>query len=539
MGLFASLADDGTSDTLTQSYRNGIEACYAEITKGLKNAQDDINAMIASMPSQMQNCIAWADYKDATDSEGQYQSDPTQANVVIDLGQGSSQQSTEVTGVTSEEEVKDLGYDVNWDEDGATLESQGLSESQKNASSAQARMVRGVEGATATATLTPSCYTISATIARSSQLAANSGTQYPYYGIANGRLVSGADRYSQMQAHKVDYTSIASGLSDLNTNRVQPQLVTVTQPEYGTLPNLLDILGNVGAFIAELGNSMLSMAAGAFSSLFFADETTTAADLTSEVEQEQPSADPIGALIGDKSTMSSISRSYTFDNISMNRMPADHASFDSSSQQLVYDTSSATAGAATMIEGWAANFLLHGGASFYALIQSIALVIVMISLLFIAFRNFYAYTVSKNATNIITAQTQLKVVLPRAVIAIFMIGLPPIGDGIGFQGGCYLLLQLLGSVISFIMDIFLGLNGSGVMSMWTNIDVSQFGSNIGAYFLFFIACLIMSVMFLLGVVAVFIQSLLLAAFYFVGPIVWAFLREARRSRRARTASANP
>lgn len=180
-----------------------------------------------------------------------------------------------------------------------------------------------------------------------------------------------------------------------------------------------------------------------------------------------------------------------------------------------------------------------GGQNFYTLVQSLALVLVLVSLLYIAFKNFYEYTrpagasasvgekdeggkKSAAAESKILAATQLKVVMPRAIIAVFMIGLPPM-SGAGFQGGNFLLLQMLSSIFNQISHVFMNLNGQSVMNLWLNTgaDLLSENPNIGEYIAYALAMFVIGAMFVVGTIAVLLTDVMLISFYIIGPIMWA------------------
>lgn len=492
-GVYKKIAEEAASDDYATKVEEALNDACKEMFKDLINTSKNIQLIQQSMPSQMQNCLAWADYQNASDSEAQYQSDPTDT-IDINLSQ---QQDTNagddydkadvITGIPS---LEAAGYSLNADG------SVGVSKSVTGAtnSAIQARMERGVEGSTWTSSVQPACYTITAIVARIDSMQ-NSGVSYPYNNICSGRLRSGADQYAILQAHVIDYSSIASGISGDLATRVHGKVVSITNPNYGALPDFLNILGTIGGIIAEATSGFAKLTGSMFEDVMW----NTGNDSTTKVATSSNQAD------------------------------------NGTIQTKKYDGTG-------NIERKGSMWVLSskGGQGFYTLVQSLALVLVLISLLYIAFKNFYEYTKpsaasatiddkddagkkSATAEKKILAATQLKVVMPRAIIAVFMIGLPPMSSGTGFQGGNFLLLQMLSSIFNQISYVFINLNGQSVMNLWLNTGADLLSNNpgIGDYIAYGAAMLVIGVMFVVGTLAVYLTDFILIFFYIIGPLMWA------------------
>lgn len=512
--------------TVVDDYEKKIEEAAKEISTAVNNLAQDINLMASSMPNQMQNCLAWADYQNSSDSEGQYQTDPSDANVTVNVStQVSTNDSDKVYLGAKDAQAAGVNVANGDDENPIKLSASGATDSDSN--SMKAKMTRGVEGATWTSTGTPAGYTMSATIARVDSLAANSGTTYPYSGIANGRLLSGTDQYALLQSHVIDYSSISSGIAGDLATRQRANLVKISNPEYTSITDFLSNLGNIGALCGEAGRSMINGASDLFSSMFFVKDVNT----SSQANVNDASKTNTGASNGKAATFINYT---TSSGITMNRLPASANTFNVQSGKLesngsmistnngyISQASSANAdsstGSRTSLTSNMSVILLQGGSSFYALLQTLGLTLVMVFIGYIAFRNLYAYAILNNH-KMVQAQMQLKTVLPRSVIAIFMIGLPPIGNGMGFEGGNFILLDLINNLVSFIAQIFVNLSSSALMSVMTALPDPS--GAIVAYIGYFVACLIISLCFIAGCIMIVIQQLILVAFYIIGPIAW-------------------
>lgn len=479
-----------SSDYLKAAEKQLNEACK-ELFKDIINDLKDQQLIISSMPSQMQNCLAWADYQNASDSEAQYQSDPTDT-VDINLGKdtnASDDYNTDST-ITGLNSLKKAGFSYS-PETGATKVTSEVTGATQSA--IQARMVRGVEGSTWTCSVQPACYTITAIIARIDSMQ-NSGVSYPYSNIYSGRLRSGADQYSILQAHVIDYSSIASGITGDLATRVRGKVVSITNPNYGALPDFLNILGTIGGLIAEATSGFANLTGGMFEDVMWNGN-------------------------GESTTKVATSDNQTGDGTIDTKKYDGTGNIERKGSMWVLDST--------------------GGQSFYTLVQSLALVLVLVSLLYIAFKNFYEYTrpagasaavgekdeagqKSAAAERKILAATQLKVVMPRAIIAVFMIGLPPM-SGAGFQGGNFLLLQMLSSIFNQISHVFMNLNGQSVMNLWLNTGADLLSDNpgIGEYLAYGAAMLVIGAMFVVGTLAVLLADVMLIFFYIIGPLMWA------------------
>ena len=479
-----------SSDYLKAAEKQLNEACK-ELFKDIINDLKDQQLIISSMPSQMQNCLAWADYQNASDSEAQYQSDPTDT-VDINLAKdtdASDDYDTDntITGLNS---LQKAGFSYS-PETGATKVTSEVTGATQSA--IQARMVRGVEGSTWTCSVQPACYTITAIIARIDSMQ-NSGVSYPYSNIYSGRLRSGADQYSLLQAHVIDYSSIASGITGDLATRVRGKVVSITNPNYGALPDFLNILGTIGGLIAEATSGFANLTGGMFEDVMWNGN-------------------------GESATKVATSDNQTGDGTIETKKYDGTGNIERKGSMWVLDST--------------------GGQSFYTLVQSLALVLVLVSLLYIAFKNFYEYTrpagasaavgekdeagqKSAAAERKILAATQLKVVMPRAIIAVFMIGLPPM-SGAGFQGGNFLLLQMLSSIFNQISHVFMNLNGQSVMNLWLNTGADLLSDNpgIGEYIAYGVAMLVIGAMFVVGTLAVLLADVILILFYIIGPLMWA------------------
>lgn len=492
-GIYVKITEDATKEDYAKEVKKALNDACKEMFKDLVNTAKNMQLIQQSMPSQMQNCLAWADYQNASDSEGQYQSDPTDT-VDINLAQQTDTDASDdydkadaITGIPS---LTAAGYHL--ENDGSVQINKSVTGATNSA--IQARMERGVEGSTWTSSVQPACYTITAIIARIDSMQ-NSGVSYPYNNICSGRLRSGADQYALLQAHVIDYSSIASGISGDLATRVHGKVVSITNPNYGALPDFLNILGTIGGIIAEAVSGFANLTGSMFEDVMWNGNKDSAAKVATSDNQT------------DSGTI----------------------------QTKKYDGTG-------NIERTGSMWVLSstGGQSIYTLIQSLALVLVLISLLYIAFKNFYEYTKpSAAATSIddkddamrkstaaekkILAATQLKVVLPRAIIAVFMIGLPPMGNGTGFQGGNFLLLQMLSSIFNQISYVFINLNGQSVMNLWLNTgaDLLSDNPNFGDYLAYGVAMLVIGVMFIVGTIAVYIMDFILISFYLIGPLLWA------------------
>ena len=503
---------------VVNGYKELIAACATEITNAVANMRGDQQTLMNSMPSQMMNCLAWATDQNSTVSISSYQEDPSDANVTVLVnGGGTSEQAANNEPITSIKQIQKYGYTLS--KEGTIEEASG--NATESETSMKAKMVRGVEGTTAIATTQPSNYSISATVMRISTLNSESGLAFPYSGLCQGRLSSGTNRYAELQAHVIDYTSIENGIAGDLANTTRAKLVKISNPEYTAAPDFLSILNNFAGIFGEMGSSMLKASTGMFNSIFFQTNRTKPANSSSNNSEA-------AVYVGNMGHSYYVAEQLKY-------TPAGNYTYDSSKDILVasdnyrtgYPISQGTepAAQAATFDSAAANSIINGfGGGFYALLQQFGLLLVMVSLLIVAFKNFAAYmapTTSKRNGNIISAQFHLKTVLPRSVIAVFMIGIPPLNGSVGFQGGAFLLCQFLSELVGYVAQTFMFSTGSGFMSILTISDpASDFP--IGGYLIYFLCAIIISIMVLVATACVFLQSLALLVFYFISPIVWAF-----------------
>ena len=489
--FFTTLLDEATDKDTIKAVKKALDDACKEMFKDLTNVAKDLQLLQQSMPSQMQNCLAWADYQNASDSEAQYQADPTDT-VDINLAQQDTNAKDDYDKadvITGKASLEAAGYHL--EDDGSVKI--GKSVTGATNSAIQARMERGVEGSTWTSSVQPACYTITAIIARIDSMQ-SSGVSYPYSNICSGRLRSGADQYAILQAHVIDYSSIASGISGDLATRVRGKVVSITNPNYGALPDFLNILGTLGGLLVEASSGFANLTGGMFEDVMWNGN-------------------------GESATKVATSDNQTDDGTIDTKKYDGTGNIERKGSMWVLDST--------------------GGQSFYTLVQSLALVLVLVSLLYIAFKNFYEYTrpagasasvgekdeagkKSAAAESKILAATQLKVVMPRAIIAVFMIGLPPM-SGAGFQGGNFLLLQMLSSIFNQISHVFMNLNGQSVMNLWLNTGADLLSDNpgIGEYIAYGAAMFVIGAMFVVGTLAVLLADVMLIFFYIIGPLMWA------------------
>lgn len=534
-GVTAAVEPESINDSdITQAYVIQMDACAAELATAVENLAKDAQLLTQAMPTKMQNCLAWADYQNSSDSEAQYQTDPSDNNVTINLAVSTESDEYDPTKIKKASDLAKYGmkmsakngeYQVVGTGSGSSSTTEGEdgeateAEAGTAASDISGRMERGVEGSTWTSSTQPAVYTMSATIARVSKMSVNTGTIYPYYGLANGRLQSGTDQYAVLQSHVIDYSSIASGIAGDLSTRVRSQVVSIVEPQFASLSDFGDIMGIFSAFLGETGTSMINGAASVFSSAMWPSKYTTA------------------STTNGMSGATAASVSYTAqDGITMNRTPAALGTFNPGTGEIDYASpsvignnqymttstsqASAAAGGNSGIAD-TAGIILTIFSGMYKGIQTIALSLVLVFIAFIAFRNFYAYTTGQDHSMIV-AQTQLKGVLWRSIVALVMIGLPPMAGGTGFEGGNFILLEVMGNISTFLSSIFVGDNGAGIMAIFTNVDVYEsFGLDIFMWLLYFICCLLISLCFLIGFLFVVVLQAIQCLFFFFGPVVWA------------------
>lgn len=500
-----------------------------EIFKDVINLKQDMKLITDSMPSQMQNVLAWADYQNSSDSENQYQVDPSEANVTVNVGvEADIDAGNSDDVILSQSDLADYGYSWNPDggEDGkgALVGDTDIGSTNNAINEMNSRMARGVAGATWTSTIQPACYTMTAVTGRITSMNTDSDQNYPYYGIVNGRLQSGTDQYAILQAHVIDYSSIASGIAGDLTTRQRGQLIKVQDPDVGLFADIMNILNNIAGIFTEFGLSLIRFTGGLFEDLMFSSQMQDQiADVKNiDNSSELGNAFDLSRSLTASKSYTTLSAACTSSYVNMNRTPATVATFDTSTGELRDASMSLASAASTQIEKVGSSALLTGGYGLYSIIQSIALALVMVFLLIIAFQNFVAYSAGGQKEFII-AQTRLKTVLPRTIVAIFMIGLPPLGDGsVGFQGGCYLMLQFLSSIINTISSTFVTLSGGGMVDAWVAMVESMGTMDLGTLFVWLICAIIISACFLIGCATILVQSLILLVFWVIGPLVWAF-----------------
>lgn len=505
---------NATADTIDKAsdFEDATNKAAAALFKKVNTYYSALNKVKSAMPSQMQNAIAWADYKNASDSQNQYQSDPSENNVNITINTGSSdKKEDDDTQVTSLAQAEKMSTEM---QDDGSLVGTGSSDG----NNLTAKQKRGVEGTTATATGASAAYSITAVISRAQTMTSSTATTYPYSGLINGRMMSGADRYSTMQSHVVDYTNIANGLAnDLSTWKAT-KLVETAQPASASSGfNILDPIGSMIGILNEVSYGMVKATGNMFKSQRYSDTLNKAADNSKSTSGADPIADMTGAT-----KLTTYTAASQTSQVNMTRKPAARATFDVSTQTLVGDTSASTASADANVGHWARDAVASDlGGKLYALMQSIALALVMVVLVFIALQNLFAYT-KGDAEQATDAATTLKIVLPRAIAAVFMVGLPPMGGSTGFQGGGYLLLQLIASIFDQITVVFTTANGTSFIDMVLEVFKNSAANDLGTAVAVFVLALVNAFVFLIETLLSFLVNILLFLFFFVAPIAWAF-----------------
>lgn len=523
-----SISFDAVSDL--QKWVDENETKYKElcdeIFKDVVNLKQDIALFSSAMPSQMQNVLAWADFQNSTESRESMTQDPQNA---ISTG-GSTQTNTndenqEGGGIYSAAELESAGYELNLE--AGTIEAVNTADigSSGEAVSRNARMVAGVAGATDTSSGLLGAYTISAVTGRLNKMQElyDAGA-IPYSGIVEGVMQDGAQQYQSLQSHVIDYDSIANGISGDLATRQRGSIVKLNEPELGIVADIKSAINNFAGFFTEFGVSLIRFTGGIFEDLMFNSVDASTGDVK-DTENISAGAAGIGTALSSMTSngVTTMTAGYTSNSANLNRQSASSEKFDYGSKSLV-SSGMATAGAATTyIESMGSAGLLTSGYGLYSVIQSISLALVMVFLLVIAFQNFYGYAMGDQDL-IVMSQMRLKTVLPRSIIAILMIGLPPIGGGLGFQGGGYLLLQFISGILRQISAVFSALSGGGLVDSWIELATAFAGDSmdIGALLMWTVCSLVMAVMFLIGSVVLIVQSLILLVFWIIGPVVWAF-----------------
>lgn len=497
--------------------KEDLDKAAANLFTEVNQFYEALGDLSSATPTQMQNALAWADYQDASSSQNAYQSDPSQATTSIVVNTGDKDSSKADTQVTNISAAKKLGAD--WDDQG------GLSGTAQSSNTMQSKTKRGVEGTTSTNTGNPAAYTTTATLSRIREMNQQNVT-YPYSGLATSSLAEGISRYLQMQSHVADYSSIAN---KLNNDLANWQTTNVVSLDWGgTDSNLLDfdVLGQVQAFISSMAGSIVQIGGDLFTSQMFPNKNSTST-------QKFAGTNVSGAGAATQTLPSTgNTNSYT---------AALNASTPNSTRKLLttsygndLNTAMSTAAAADKDDGnnhaslvgnnvgtASVNFILNTdtGKNVYKFLQSLALVFVLVSLIVIAFQNMMVYTTG-SSLDFIAAQTTLKRVLPRAVLAVFMIGLPPIGGGTGFQGGGFLLLEAINSIVRQIGSVFSSIEGTGIVDM----TVKAFQSVDGGLFTWIIClllALIILIAYVIGAIFVFFLNIFLFLFFLLSPLAWA------------------
>lgn len=175
-------------------------------------------------------------------------------------------------------------------------------------------------------------------------------------------------------------------------------------------------------------------------------------------------------------------------------------------------------------EAWGITQILDPGGwlhNIYGLLQALGLSFIMTSLVFIACGNFLAFIKGKGV-EVYRARKELAEVAPRALLAIFMVGWPPIGDGMGWQGGGFVLLEFISGIIASISNIFMTLpNGSGALVFLSQMLTGDLGSY-GLALLYMVIAFIISIIFLIMSLILYIQGLGTIVFFVLSPVVWSF-----------------
>ena len=513
-----------------QDYCDEMDKYYKElcdeIFKDVVNLKQDIALFSSSMPSQMQNVLAWADFQNSTESRESMTQDPQNA---ISNGSGTqvnvNNEDKKSGGIYSAADLESAGYELNLE--AGTIESVNTADigSSGEAVSRNARMVAGVAGATDTSSGLLGAYTISAVTGRLNKMQElyDAGA-IPYSGIVEGAMQDGAQQYQSLQSHVIDYDSIANGISGDLATRQRGSIVKMSEPELGIVADIKNAINNFAGFFTEFGVSLIRFTGGIFEDLMFNSVDASTGDVK-DTENIKAGASGIGTALSSMTSngVTTMTAGYTSNSANLNRQSASSEKFDYGSQSLVASSMASAGAATTYIESMGAAGLLTSGYGLYSVIQSISLALVMVFLLVIAFQNFYGYAMGDQDL-IMTSQMRLKTVLPRSIIAILMIGLPPIGDGLGFQGGGYLMLQFISGILRQVSAVFSSLSGGGLVDSWIELATSFAGDSmdIGALLMWTICSVVMAVMFLIGSVVLIIQSLILLVFWILGPVVWAF-----------------
>lgn len=503
------------------STKKKMDDAAANLFTEVNQFYESLGDLSSATPTQMQNAIAWADYQDASSSQNAYQSDPSQAttSIVINAGNGSKAKAdTKVTNISAAKKL-----DADWDSQG------GLSGTSQSAATMQSKTKRGVEGTTSTNTGNPAVYTTTATLSRIREMNQQNVT-YPYSGLATSSLAEGINRYLQMQSHVADYSSIAN---KLNNDLANWQTTNAVSLDWGgTDSNLLDfdVLGKIQSFISSMAGSIVQISGDLFTGQMFPNKNSTStqkfagtnvSNASAAVQSILPSTGGENSYAAalNASTPNSTRELLTTTYGSSLGTSMSEASADNNSDK---DNGNGHASLVGNNVGTASVFFVlqtDVGKNVYRFLQSVALVFVLVSLIVIAFQNMLVYT-SGSSLDFIAAQTTLKRVLPRAVLAVFMIGLPPIGGGTGFQGGGFLLLEAINSIVRQIGSVFSSIEGTGIVDM----TIKAFESASGGFFTWVIClplAIVILIAYLIGAVFVFFLNVFLFLFFLLSPLAWA------------------
>lgn len=509
---------------------SALESSTGQLFKEINNFYSALNGLSSSMPSQMQNALAWANYANSSNSQNAYQSDPSESTTtVVVSGTSSTNKTNADTPVTNIATANKMKTSMNGS--GAIV-----GESQ-DATNMQSKTKRGVEGTTSTATGNPASYTTTAIVARTQKMT-RSDSAYPYSGLASSSLIEGADRYSQMQSQVIDYTNIANGLDNDLSNFKETTAVTL-DIDNPSLLDSLDLWGKMKGFFADMSTGLVKMSGNLFKSQVFPDDSSANGNVSfagkSSANADTMTASTIASMFSKRSSyVASVSASHP----NMTRTALADIGYDGSAPR--YDTQSASVARAagsngrdegdsksnTMLGGnvgaAAINFILNteSGKNAYTFLQSVALLFVMVSIIIIAFQNLLVYQ-SGNSSQFINAQATLKSVLPRAILSVFMIGLPIIGNGKGFQGGGFLLLEAVNSIARQIASVFSTIEGTGIIDMTIKgFTTLASDSNVFIMVLGFLLSLVVALLYLIGTAFVFLLNLFLFLFFVTTPLAW-------------------
>ena len=518
--IFKELSDETNRDDA----KNSMDEAADNIVKEIHNVQTTMQGLMQATPSQIQNAIGWADYVNSTNSQNAYQTDPSKATTTVIVNNNStptdSNDDQYITNISDANE-----RNVNWDDDG------GLSATINNTqTSVQGRAVAGLADTTSAATGQTAAYTISAIINRASVMSQQSVT-YPYSGLATSSLIQGADRYAGMLSHVIDYNNISKNLDTALSNFKETEAVKFDwDTSAGDLD--FDILAQAKSLLGSLAGSIVQIGGNFFKAQAFPDQSSS-----SDVKFADDSV-ATGHAISNVLPSSSDNSYVTAINVSIpnsSRTMIVPAAYDGTKPKATSSMSTASAASndngndasngiiGSNVGTASVNFILNSdvGKNVYKFLQSVALLFVLVSLIIIAFQNMLVYTTG-SSLDFISAQTTLKRVLPRAVLAVFMIGLPPIGNGTGFQGGGFLLLEAINSIVRQIASVFSSIEGTGLIDMTvkafqTGIQNSTFPAIILIFILAFIVC----IMYFIGGLLILFLNLFLFLFFLLTPLAWA------------------